>query len=135
MPGITAWTEGLTALVRQIEPRFARSEARLHAAAYLRGLLGWVERKNSWQHAEAVGDANPYGIQQFLYRATWDPWVRLQRSVADPADVTPYVCFAPAGTTLAENGWCASALPASEAARHVSINAHAAWRNAPRFSV
>jgi len=37
------------------------------------GLLGRTERKNGWQLAEAVGDATPYGLQQFLYRATWDP--------------------------------------------------------------
>ncbi len=73
MTAIMAWTEDFTALVGQIGPRFARSEARAHAAAYLRGLLGRVERKNSWQLAEAAGDASPYGLQQFLYRATWDP--------------------------------------------------------------
>jgi SRSO17 transposase len=60
-------------VVGRIGPRFVRSEARAHAAAYLRGLLGRVERKNSWQLAEAAGDASPYGLQQFLYRATWDP--------------------------------------------------------------
>jgi SRSO17 transposase len=32
----------------------------------------------------------------------WERWVLLRRSVADPTEVTPYVCFAPTGTTLAE---------------------------------
>src|SRR3954452_24757659 len=73
MMAITAWTEDFTALVAQIGPRFARSEARQHAAAYLRGLLSPVARKNRWQRAETVGDAAPYGLQQFLYRAVWDP--------------------------------------------------------------
>ncbi len=68
-----AWGEDFAAVVGRIGPRFARSEARAHAAAYLRGLLGRTERKNGWQLAEAVGDASPYGIQQFLYRAAWDP--------------------------------------------------------------
>jgi len=36
-------------------------------------LLGRTERKNGWQLAEAAGDATPYGLQQFLYRAIWDP--------------------------------------------------------------
>ncbi len=73
MTAITAWTEDFTTLVARIGPRFARAEARRHAADYLRGLLGRTERKNGWQLAEAVGDATPYGLQQFLYRATWDP--------------------------------------------------------------
>ncbi len=72
MAAIAAWTDEFAGMVARIGPRFARSEARGHAADYLRGLLGGVERKNSWQLAEAAGDASPYGLQQFLYRATWD---------------------------------------------------------------
>jgi SRSO17 transposase len=73
MTAVTAWTDEFAAVVGRIGPRFARSETRRHAADYLRGLLGRTERKNGWQLAEAVGDATPYGLQQFLYRATWDP--------------------------------------------------------------
>jgi SRSO17 transposase len=73
MAAITAWAEDFAAVVTRIGPRFARSEARRHAADYLQGLLSHTERKNGWQVAETVGDATPYGIQQFLYRATWDP--------------------------------------------------------------
>jgi len=32
----------------------------------------------------------------------WARWVLLRRSVADPTDVTAYVCFAPDGATLAD---------------------------------
>ena len=32
----------------------------------------------------------------------WARWVLLRRSVADPTGVTAYVCFCPAGTTLAD---------------------------------
>lgn len=73
MSAVAAWDEDFAAMVGQIGPRFARAEARRHAADYLRGLLGGAERKNGWQLAEAAGDATPYGVQQFLYRATWDP--------------------------------------------------------------
>ncbi len=73
MTAIAAWTDEFAAVVWRIGPRFARAEARRHAADYLRGLLGRTERKNGWQLAEAVGDATPYGLQQFLYRAAWDP--------------------------------------------------------------
>jgi SRSO17 transposase len=40
--------------------------------AYLRGLLSTVERKNSWQLAEVVGAANPYGFQHLHGRADWN---------------------------------------------------------------
>jgi len=73
MTAPAAWESNFTAVVARIGPRFARAEARRHAADYLRGLLGRTERKNGWQLAEAAGDATPYGLQQFLYRATWDP--------------------------------------------------------------
>ena len=73
MTALAAWTEDFAAVVARIGPRFARSEAREHAAAYLRGLLSPAARKNSWQLAGMVGDAAPYGFQQFLYRAAWDP--------------------------------------------------------------
>lgn len=43
--------------------RFVRSEARQRAKEYVKGLLSPVERKNSWQLAEAVGAATPYGLQ------------------------------------------------------------------------
>jgi len=72
MEETAVWTSALDDLVARIAPRFARSEARQRAEAYLQGLLGPAERKNGWQLAEAVGEATPYGMQQFLYRALWD---------------------------------------------------------------
>src|SRR4051812_49273573 len=41
-------------------------------SGYRRGLLAPVERKNGWQLAEAVGDATPDGVQDFLSRVQWD---------------------------------------------------------------
>ena len=32
-----------------------------------------VPRKNGWQLAETVGASSPYDLQQFLYRARWNP--------------------------------------------------------------
>ena len=40
---------------------------------YLRGLLGPVGRKNSWQLAEHAGEATPDGMQRLLATAAWDP--------------------------------------------------------------
>ncbi len=59
MSALVAWAEEFAGVVGRIGPRFARAEARRHAADYLRGLLSRTERKNGWQLAEAAGDASP----------------------------------------------------------------------------
>jgi SRSO17 transposase len=41
--------------------------------AYLRGLLGQLERKNGWQLAEHAGEQTPDGMQRLLSTASWDP--------------------------------------------------------------
>ena len=69
---VHTWALWLTEVERRIMPHFARREARHRVWAYLRGLLSPIERKNSWQVAEAVGDTTPYGIQHLLGRARWD---------------------------------------------------------------
>ena len=53
------WAVGLQALHQRIAGRFGRRGPRQRALAYLRGLLGLVERKNGCQLAEYVGDATP----------------------------------------------------------------------------
>lgn len=69
---VRGWAADLDGVVERIAPRFARSEPRRRAGAYLRGLLAPVERKNGWQLAEAAGDATPDGVQEFLSRVRWD---------------------------------------------------------------
>ena len=69
---VRSWAKELEALSERIAPRFSRIEVRHRVGSYLRGLLGSVERKNSWQLAEAAGDATPYGVQHLLGRADWD---------------------------------------------------------------
>ncbi len=72
-PGLVrAGAEEFGALVERIAPRFGRLEPRRRAAAYLRGLLAPIERKNGWQLAEAAGDRTPDGMQDFLARMHWD---------------------------------------------------------------
>jgi SRSO17 transposase len=66
------WAAGLEEVAERIGARFARSEPRGRAVAYLQGLLSAVERKNGWQLAEQAGEAAPYGVQHLLGRATWD---------------------------------------------------------------
>jgi SRSO17 transposase len=66
------WSQRFDELTEQLAPRFGRKDLRLRAERYLRGLLDRVERKNSWQLAEAVGDATPHAIQRLLGRAHWN---------------------------------------------------------------
>src|ERR671916_1012723 len=66
------WARELEVLAERIAPRFGRAEPRRRALAYLHGLLSPLERKNGWQLAEAVGDATPDGVQDFLSRVHWD---------------------------------------------------------------
>jgi SRSO17 transposase len=55
-----------------LRPRFRRRRAHAHAAAYARGLVADVERKNGWQLAEWAGDAHPRSIERVLDRSVWD---------------------------------------------------------------
>ena len=70
---VRAWAAGLEALHARIAPRFARAEPRRRVLAYLRGLVGNVERKNGWQLAEHAGEGTPDGMQRLLATADWDP--------------------------------------------------------------
>ena len=70
---VLEWADGLEELSSLIGRRFARSEPREHAMAYIRGLLSAEERKNSWTLSEQAGDATPNGMQRMLSTADWDP--------------------------------------------------------------
>src|ERR687884_804768 len=67
-----AWDEAFMSFHARFASFFYRREVRERSARYLRGLLGPVERKNGWQLAEAVGEADPQGMQRLLYAARWD---------------------------------------------------------------
>ena len=69
---VLEWAAGLQALHERIGGRFGRREPRRRALAYLKGLLGTVERKNGWQLAEYAGDATPDGVQRLLATYRWD---------------------------------------------------------------
>lgn len=66
------WATELDTVGERIGRRFARSEPRLRAVGYIRGLLSQTERKNGWQLAEHLGDSTPDGVQHLLARAEWD---------------------------------------------------------------
>jgi SRSO17 transposase len=70
---VREWGQQLDEVTRRIGVRFARSQTRDRVRAYLVGLLGPVQRKNAWQLAEQIGDADPYGVQYLMGRADRDP--------------------------------------------------------------
>ena len=64
--------QALADLVVRIESHFRRAEVRTRVGRYLQGLLAAVERKNGWQLAEGLGEANAHGVQRLLEEANWD---------------------------------------------------------------
>jgi len=71
-PEMDRWAAEFEAFHARFARIFGRSEPRAQARKYLRGLLAPVERKNGWQLAEVVGDADPDGTQRLLFGADWD---------------------------------------------------------------
>jgi len=69
---VQGWACHFEQLIDRIGGCFRRHDLRRRAAAYVRGLLGPVRRKNGWQLAEYVGDATPHAVQRLLDRASWD---------------------------------------------------------------
>ncbi|WP_319022700.1 IS701 family transposase [Halomonas sp. 3F2F] len=66
------WESSLSSWLTALGGYVKRAEAREHLGAYLRGLLGDVDRRNSWQLAEHQGIAHSYGFQYLINRARWD---------------------------------------------------------------
>lgn len=69
---VEGWEHQFDALCDQLAPLFGRKEIRSRSRAYLRALIGPIERKNGWQIAEAVGEKTPDGAQRFMGDAHWD---------------------------------------------------------------
>lgn len=66
------WAGELSAVHERFVHRFARTEPRESALAYMRGLIAPLERKNGWTLAEQAGHAGPDRIQRLLNRIDWD---------------------------------------------------------------
>jgi SRSO17 transposase len=67
----TAYMERFDELFCLIRGRFAQTQSRNRAMAYLLGLLSNVTRKNSWQLAAFAGDESPDGMQRLLNHYVW----------------------------------------------------------------
>lgn len=66
------WEQELEELFLQVGHRFSRVEPRRRMRGYVRGLLGPVGRKNSWQLAEFAGHSTPDGLQHLLAKSRWE---------------------------------------------------------------
>jgi SRSO17 transposase len=66
------WDHELGEVVKRIHPLFFRTESKMHAEQYLRGLLSPLARKNGWTIAEYVGEPEPKALQRFLNLTPWD---------------------------------------------------------------
>jgi SRSO17 transposase len=62
----------LAELSGRIGTHFRRAEVRKRVGRYVQGLLAPIERKNGWQMAEELGEANAHGVQRLLEEADWD---------------------------------------------------------------
>ena len=69
---ISQSAQALAELLVRIGSHFRRAEVRKRVGRYLQGLLASVERKNGWQMAEELGEANAHGVQRLLEEADWD---------------------------------------------------------------
>ena len=69
---LAALTELFPTFHARFAPYFFRQESRERSASYLRALIRPLSRKNGWQLAEAMGEADPDGAQRLLYQARWD---------------------------------------------------------------
>ena len=81
-------------LMDRLCDHFSRRDLLRQAESYLRGLLSQVDRKNSWQLAEATGAETPHGFQRLLGRARWDAdavrddlWRYVAEHLGDPDGV------------------------------------------------
>ena len=57
---------------RNFSNYFSRSQGWKTGLNYIKGLLCRVDRKNSWQIAQTVGNVNPYPFQNMLNRGSFD---------------------------------------------------------------
>ena len=90
-----AWEHEIDLLHERLAGLFRRAEPRQRSLAYLKGLLGTVERKNGWQLAEWIGEATPY-LGACSTFSSWRSGIRTRlatsfatTSLNNSANVTP----------------------------------------------
>ena len=81
---VAAWPQYLDEVGQRWPTVFPYRKTPARAVAYVEGLCSGAPRKNCGQLAAVQGDADPYGFQHLLGRATWSPAVA-------PAALSAYV--------------------------------------------
>jgi SRSO17 transposase/transposase len=66
------WDALFMTLHQRVLPHFLRVETQQRVSRLLRGFLQRLDRKNSWQLAEALQEPSPHGVQRLLNGARWD---------------------------------------------------------------
>jgi len=69
---VEQWSVYLDDLHARIAHRFLRPEVKERVQRYLSGLLAEIRRKNGWQMAQAIGEAQPRSTQRILNGTRWD---------------------------------------------------------------
>jgi len=69
---LAEWDREFDGVLTRINPLFYRTESRMHAEHYLRGLLAPLERKNAWTIFRHTGEREPKALQRFLNLTPWD---------------------------------------------------------------
>jgi SRSO17 transposase len=77
---VELWADWFEDFFASLASLFCRVEPRRTARAYLKALLGPVERKNSWQIAAYMGEAAPDKVKDLLRKTRWS-WSDLQGRV------------------------------------------------------
>ncbi|MFE5138379.1 transposase [Streptomyces fagopyri] len=69
---VRSWADELGRLQDPFVHRFSRTEPRETALAYMRGLIGPLERKNGWTLVEQAGHGASDRIHRLLNRIEWE---------------------------------------------------------------
>src|SRR5215210_463714 len=69
---VEQWALYLDDLHARIAHRFRRPEVKERVQRYLIGLLAEIRRKNGWQMAQTIGEAQPRSTQRILNGTRWD---------------------------------------------------------------
>jgi SRSO17 transposase len=69
---LAVWDQEFRDVCTRLDGLFYRTDSRVHARRYVRGLLAPLERKNGWTIAEYSGDPEPKALQRLLNLSPWD---------------------------------------------------------------
>jgi SRSO17 transposase len=69
---LAVWDQEFRDVCTRLDGLFYRTDSRVHARDYVRGLLAPLERKNGWTIAEYSGAPEPKALQRLLNLSPWD---------------------------------------------------------------